>query len=74
MADKKRISVREFIEAALQFSEWKCEVCGSQLAQVWIGEESNPDLHYIHCPSEVCEQEYNLIVAFVRDTDIPNGR
>lgn len=74
MADKIRITVRQFIEAALQFSQWKCEVCGSPLIQTWIGDDYEPDLHYVHCSNEACEKEYTLSISFVLDPDIPQGR
>ena len=72
MADKIRITVRMFVEAALTFSGWKCPDCNKKLEQVWIGDENEPDLHYVHCPA--CEQEFDLIVAFVKDDSIPKGR
>jgi len=72
MADTVRISIRMFIEAAIRFSGWKCPECNTTLELIWIGEEEDPDLNYVHCPS--CEGQFDLIVAFLRDNDIPEGR
>jgi hypothetical protein len=58
-----------WIDAALQFADAKCEECGSPLVQVWIGEEQQPDLHYIHCSNLSCEAEYDIVTAFYRKED-----
>lgn len=67
-----KVTVRQFIEAAIRFVKPRCEDCDMELEQVWIGSEEEPDLHYIHCPNPKCEAEYIIIVAFRKDTDIPD--
>lgn len=66
----KRISLREWIEAAIIFTAPECEVCGAPLHQIWIGDEAEPDLHFLSCID--CEAEYMIRVAYVRREDIPD--
>jgi Zn finger protein HypA/HybF involved in hydrogenase expression len=56
------ITLRMWIEAALQFADAKCEDCFVPLEQVWIGDDQKVDLHYIHCPQ--CQTEYSFSAVF----------
>lgn len=69
MPPQKKPSVREFIEMALAFSGWKCEVCKMPLKLVWIGEDDNPDLNFVECAQ--CNTEYVLLITFVKERDVP---
>lgn len=69
---KITVTVRMFIEAALQFTKPECPKCNVPLEQVWVGEEDTPVLNYIACPS--CETEYNINIWFVPNETIPGGR
>jgi hypothetical protein len=66
---KPQPSVREFIEAALAFSGWKCEDCQLPLELVWFGEEDAPILQYVRCKN--CEAEYVLMISFIKEKTVP---
>lgn len=62
---KVNVTVRMFIDAALQFTSWTCEDCKVPLEHVWIGDDNDPTLHYLHCPK--CQREYSLMILFLPD-------
>lgn len=72
-----KLSVREFIEAAIFFADYRCthqisgKPCGGKLKQVWIttgDTEEDTIMNYIECSK--CNTEYGLLIAFVPNEEL----
>lgn len=76
MAAKEPMSIREFLEAAIEFSGINCPVCkdgGLQLVWLEMGDDPNePAMYYIECLT--CHSEVEFYYTFRAVVGIPEGR